>query len=80
MVICHDDDRAMVLGNLGYALLLSGDSAAAAEPTRVCLRLGGEESLSAQHGDAQQHRVESEDSKYEALLAEVWAALHSEKR
>ena len=41
LLACQDDDRAMMLGNLGYALLLSGNSAAAAEPTRECLRKRG---------------------------------------
>lgn len=76
LLTCPDDDRAMMLGNLGYALLLSGNSAGAAEPTRDCLRLGGGKSLAAQRGDAEQHRVEPEDSNYEALLAAVWAELH----
>ena len=79
LLICHDDDRAMVLGNLGYALLLSGNSAAAAQPTRECLRVGGEKSLAAQLGDTQMHRVEPEDADYEAMLAAVWAELHPPK-
>jgi tetratricopeptide (TPR) repeat protein len=79
LLICQDDDRAMMLGNLGYALLLSGNSAAATEPTRECLRLGGEKSLAAQRGDTQQHRVEPEDTHYEALLAAAWAELHPAK-
>lgn len=68
----------MVLGNLGYALFLSGDREKAEEPTRECLRLGGEEALSTQKKDAQENRVEPEDSEYEALLDRLWRELHPE--
>jgi tetratricopeptide (TPR) repeat protein len=76
---CLVDDRAIVLGNLGYALFLSGDTAACLAPTRECLKLGGEDSLDIQRGDARLHRVEPEDSNYEALLGQLWAELHPPK-
>ena len=76
LLLCSDDARAMVSGNLGYALFLRGDRTAAMEPTRHCLKLGGETALSAQQEDAKLHRVEPEDSDYEALLTRLWAELH----
>jgi tetratricopeptide (TPR) repeat protein len=76
LLICADNDRAMVLGNLGYALFLSGDFAAAVEPTRDCLKLGGEFALAGQQNDAKQHRLQPEDSHYEALLTRLWGELH----
>jgi tetratricopeptide (TPR) repeat protein len=80
LLLCHDDDeRPMMLGNLGYALFLLGSRAAGAESIRECLKLGGEKLLAAQRGDAHEHRVEPEDSEYEALLTSVWADLHPAK-
>ncbi len=76
LLICADDDRAVVSGNLGYALFLRGDHGAAVEPTRDCLKLGGGAALAAQQDDAKQQRVEPEDSDYEALLTRLWAELH----
>jgi tetratricopeptide (TPR) repeat protein len=76
LLICANDDRAIDLGNLGYALFLSGDFAAAVDPTRDCLKLGGELTHAGQQNDAKQHRVEPEDSEYEALLTRLWAELH----
>ena len=73
---CAEADQAVFLGNLGYALFLSGEIDQAEEPTRECLRLGGEESLQAQRGDAQLHRVEPQDSDYEKLLDRLWSELH----
>ena len=76
LLICADDDRAMVSGNLGYALFLRGDHGAAGEPTRDCLKLGGGAALAAQQDDAKRQRVEPEDRDYEALLTRLWAELH----
>lgn len=68
----------MVAGNLGYARFLSGQTEAAEALTRKCLHLGGEQGLRGQRADAQLHRVEPEDSAYEALLDRLWAELHPE--
>lgn len=73
---CAEADRAMVLGNLGYALFLSGEADQAEEPTRECLRLGGWESLQGQQDDAQRQRVEPLDAEYEKLLDRLWDELH----
>lgn len=73
---CREVDRAMVLGNLGYALFLSGEIEQAEEPTRECLLLGGEKLLQGQRNDAQLHRVEPEDTEYEKLLDRLWNELH----
>jgi len=73
---CSVDDRAMVMGNLGYALFLDGQEERAKEPTSECLRLGGQELLDAQRADATQHRVAPADTEYEALLDRCWAKLH----
>lgn len=69
-------NQAMILGNLGYALFLSEQTDQAEEPTRECLRLGGEKSLEAQRGDAQLHRIEPQDIEYEKLLNRLWDELH----
>ena len=74
---CKSDGRAMILGNMGYSLFLAGDLAAAAPPTLECLKLGGQEVLAAQRKDALLHRVEPEDSQYEALLDRLWQSLPS---
>ena len=74
--ICSVDDRAMVMGNLGYALFLDGQEERAKEPTSECLRLGGQKLLGAQRADATQHRVAPADTEYEALLDRCWAKLH----
>jgi tetratricopeptide (TPR) repeat protein len=73
--ICGPDDRAMILGNLGYALFLMGQVEAVRAPTLECLKLGGQKALDVQRGDAKQHRVEPEDANYEKLLDELWASL-----
>ncbi len=72
---CSKDDRAMVLGNLGYGLFLAEDLPAAEIATLECLQLGGQKALDAQLADAKLHRVEPEDSQYEAMLAKLWATL-----
>ena len=72
---CGENDRAMILGNLGYSLFLTGQSHAAEEPTLECLRLGGQKALEAQRADAKLHRVEPEDSQYEELLTRLWQSL-----
>ena len=73
---CAEDDRPIILGNLGYALFLSEETSRAQAPTLECLRLGGEESLEGQRNDARMHRVEPLDSEYEKLLDRLWSELH----
>jgi hypothetical protein len=46
------------------------------EPTRDCPKLGGEKALADQRGDAKLHRLEPENSDYEALLTRLWEELH----
>lgn len=75
LMLCAQDDRAMVLGNLGYSLFLAGQHHAARAPTLECLQLGGQKQLDGQRADTQQHRVEVEDSQYEKLLDELWRSL-----
>ena len=72
---CAQNDRAIVLGNLGYSLFLAGEREAARAPTLECLKLGGQKQMALQTADAQQHRVEPEDSEYEQLLNELWRSL-----
>lgn len=67
-------EHPMVLGNLGYALFLSGAAQEATMHTSACLRLGGKAALEAQRGDAQQHRLALEDAAYEDLLERLWSA------
>jgi tetratricopeptide (TPR) repeat protein len=67
--------RAVILGNLGYCFFLSGKSTDAIAPTKECLLLGGQKSFDEQKTDAKQHRVEPEDTQYEALLDKLWAEL-----
>jgi len=68
--------RVMLLGNLGYARFLAGQTDQARHHTRSCLVEGGAESYEAQLADAQQHRLEPEDSQYETMLKALWAELH----
>ena len=68
---CSSETRAMVLGNLGYGLFLAGQTEAARAPTQECLTLGGPKMMAAQRADARLHRVEPQDSAYEALLDEL---------
>ncbi len=72
---CAEEERPMVLGNLGYSQFLSGQQQAARAPTLECLKMGGQKQLNAQRADARQHRVEPEDSNYELLLDEFWRSL-----
>lgn len=71
LLICTEQDRAILLGSLGYSLFLGGQHDAALEPTRECLKLGGQSSLDTLGSTAQLHRVEPEDTAYEELLAGV---------
>ncbi|MFM8444830.1 MAG: tetratricopeptide repeat protein [Methylococcus sp.] len=73
---CTEDDRAMRLGNLGYVLHLTGAHETARAYTLESLSLGGQKTLDGQRDDAQQHRVEPEDSQYEQLLDELWGTLN----
>lgn len=65
-------DRGIRLGNLGYALFLMGRRDEARQPTFDCLKQDG---LEGQRADAQQHRVEPEDSQYEMMLDELWNSI-----
>jgi tetratricopeptide (TPR) repeat protein len=75
LILCAQDKRAMVLGNLGYSLFLAGQHHAARAPTLECLQLGGQEQLDVQRADAEKHRVEPEDTHYCQLLDELWRSL-----
>ncbi len=72
---CANDDLATVLGNLGYALFLSGEVDEAEVNTLECLRLGQVASLEGHRGDARMHRVEPQDSEYEQFLDRLWEEL-----
>jgi tetratricopeptide (TPR) repeat protein len=73
---CEEIRKVMVLGNLGYALYLSGDELNAARETQECLRLGGADALQGQRSDAAMHRLEVEDAAYEEMLTRIWKKLH----
>lgn len=72
---CANDSLPELLGNLGYALFLSGAIDEAEVHTRECLRLGPVTSLEAERNDARIHRVEPQDSEYEQLLDRLWEEL-----
>ena len=72
---CANDRLPEVLGNLGYALFLSGAIDEAEVHTRECLLLGQMASLEWQRGNTQMHRVEPQDSEYERLLDRLWEEL-----
>jgi tetratricopeptide (TPR) repeat protein len=76
---CGAADKAMVLGNLGYAHWLLNQLDLAKKYTEECLQLGGVTSLDAQRKDALMNRVEPEDTAYETMLAEVWAKIQSNR-
>ena len=65
-------NNPMYSGNLGYCHFLLDNTAAARKWTQACLETGGEAQLEAQRGDAKLHRVEPQDTAYEALLDELW--------
>lgn len=71
--------KSMVLGNLGYAHFLLGQPDEAERYTRECLQLGEDKVYQAQQKDAQQHRLEPEDSEYEAMLHRVWQEVSAAK-
>lgn len=71
--------KAMVLGNLGYSHFLLGQPDEAERYTRECLQLGEDKVYQAQQKDAQQHRLEPEDSEYEAMLHRVWQEVSAAK-
>ncbi|WP_323122098.1 tetratricopeptide repeat protein [Burkholderia alba] len=73
---CAEVRRSVVLGNLGYALFLSGEPDRATEPTRECLRLDGAKALKKLRDNTQEHRIEPQDADYAKLLDQVWDALH----
>jgi tetratricopeptide (TPR) repeat protein len=70
-------EDAVMSGNLGYCLFLLGEAEPARKWTRACLEAGGEAQLDGQRSDARKHRVEPLDTKYEALLNELWSQVQS---
>ena len=72
VVIEQTGSNPIYLGNLGYCHFLLGNDADARKWTLACLQAGGAEQLEAQRGDARQHRLEPQDTAYEALLDELW--------
>jgi tetratricopeptide (TPR) repeat protein len=64
-------ERALILGNLGYAQFLCDQRDEAIVATRACLEEGGRLALEAQRVDANLYRLEPEDSEYEQLLIEL---------
>ncbi len=68
-------DRASVKGLMAYCLFLRGETDATRYPLSVSLRLGGADSLDALRTLAATHRLEPEDSQFDALLTEGWQAL-----
>lgn len=67
-------DRAEALGNTAYCLFLAGERKAAQEPAQAGLKLGGEELLEAMHTLMAEHRVEPEDSDFQAMFDAIGAA------
>ncbi len=74
---CEERWKVMVLGNLGYALFLSGDELGAVRETQECLRLGGIDALQGQRSDAAAHRIAERDADYEDMLKRIWGKLQS---
>ena len=72
---CDKDNRAMILGNLGYAQFLSGQTDAAEASTKECLQLGGQKLFDRQLADAKLHRVEPQNSDYEKMLLNIFKNL-----
>ena len=75
---CAHEDRAMILGNLGYAQFLLDKLDVATVSTKECLRLGGQEILTAQLADAKLDRVEPQDTDYEKMLSDIWKIVQAE--
>lgn len=75
---CNTNDKSIVHGNKGYVLFLQGNFCEAEVDTRTCMQLGGEKSLEAQRADAQQNRIEPEDTQYEAMLTRLWNELNGD--
>jgi len=76
LTICEEQRRVMILGNLGYALFLSGDEMGSARETQACLQLGGKAALAGQLADAAEHRLAKEDAEYEDMLQRLWKKLN----
>ena len=68
---CAEQDKAVVMGNLGYTHFQLGQRDEAEHYTRESLQLGGERQYQAQLADARQHRTPN-DSDYEAILHRLW--------
>lgn len=75
LTTCEEKRRVMILGNLGYALFLSGDEMGSARETQECLRLGGKAALDGQRSDAAAFRVAEVDAPYEEMLMRLWGKL-----
>ncbi|WP_017517015.1 hypothetical protein ACQCLI_12820 [Pseudomonas nitroreducens] len=76
--IADNDYRPVVLGNLGYAYHLLGDTERAVSFTTECLKLGGKETYELQKEDALKYRLAPQDPSYEALLKTTWESLSGE--
>jgi tetratricopeptide (TPR) repeat protein len=68
----NKSDHWYVYGNLGYALFLSGNTTQAMVASKTAVNLGGKAVLQSQHKDANNFRIEPQDSKYEVLLNKLW--------
>jgi tetratricopeptide (TPR) repeat protein len=68
----NKSDHWYVYGNLGYALFLSGHTAQAKVASKTAVSLGGIAVLQSQRKDANNFRIEPQDSQYEALLNKLW--------
>ena len=76
-VVAQSAQDAVFLGNLGYCFFLLGEDDLARQWTAKCLQIGGAAQLEAQRGDARLHRVEPQDTAYEALLDELWGQVQA---
>lgn len=70
--------EARIRGNLAYALFLLGRHEEASQALWECLQLERKSQLEAQRAYTQQHRIEPQDSDYEALLMKVVGSLQKE--
>ena len=66
------EDRAILLGNISYALFLSGRAQEAEAPLREALQLGGEPLRKGEREDAGKFPL-AEDPAFLALLERLWA-------
>jgi len=73
-----EQDKAMALGNRGYALFLLGESGQARADLKQALRLGGEKALDWELEDAKLYRLEPQDTEFEKLIRELWYEVEAE--